>query len=75
MTLKTRKAGSAEGRALAHKYGADIERTYTKALNGYEVEASETEAAGGDLGQRPMTGGCSRQPMAGVRTNSGRRGT
>ncbi|WP_338782828.1 S8 family peptidase [Streptomyces sp. DG1A-41] len=44
VTLKTRKAGSAEGRALAHEYGADIERTYTKALNGYEVEASETEA-------------------------------
>ncbi|MFJ7770868.1 S8 family peptidase [Streptomyces sp. NPDC097107] len=38
------KSGSAEGRALAKKYGADIERTYTKALNGYAVEASETEA-------------------------------
>ncbi|MEU0191569.1 S8 family peptidase [Streptomyces afghaniensis] len=44
VTLKTQKAGSEAGRALAHKYGADIERTYTKALNGYEVEASETEA-------------------------------
>jgi subtilisin family serine protease len=44
VTLKTHKAGSAAGRALAQKYGADIERTYTKALNGYEVEASETEA-------------------------------
>ncbi|MET9871438.1 protease inhibitor I9 family protein, partial [Streptomyces sp. NPDC006386] len=44
VTLKTEKAGSAAGRALAHKYGAAIERTYTKALNGYEVEASETEA-------------------------------
>ncbi|EPJ34245.1 putative Extracellular serine proteinase [Streptomyces afghaniensis 772] len=44
VTLKTQKAGSAAGRALAHKYGADIERTYTKALNGYEVEASESEA-------------------------------
>lgn len=46
VTLKTDEArsGSAEGRALAAKYGADIERTYTKALNGYEVEASETEA-------------------------------
>ncbi|MFI6851879.1 S8 family peptidase [Streptomyces sp. NPDC050416] len=44
VTLKTQKAGSAAGRALAHKYGVDIERTYTKALNGYEVEASETEA-------------------------------
>ncbi len=38
------KSGSAEGRAVAKKYGADIERTYTKALNGYAVEASETEA-------------------------------
>ncbi|MFE2281813.1 S8 family serine peptidase [Streptomyces sp. NPDC059454] len=46
VTLKADEArsGSAEGRALAKKYGADIERTYTKALNGYEVEASETEA-------------------------------
>ncbi|MBD0422879.1 S8 family peptidase [Streptomyces sp. TRM S81-3] len=38
------KAGTAEGRAVAARHGADIERTYTKALNGYEVEASETEA-------------------------------
>ncbi|PNG18622.1 S8 family peptidase [Streptomyces cahuitamycinicus] len=44
VTLKTEKAASTEGRALARKYGADIERTYTKALNGYEVEASESEA-------------------------------
>ncbi len=44
VTLKTGKAGSAEGRALAHKYGAAIERTYTKALNGWEVEASASEA-------------------------------
>ncbi|MER5833743.1 S8 family peptidase [Streptomyces sp. NPDC002130] len=44
VTLKTDKAHSAEGRALARKYGADIERTYTKALNGYEVEATESEA-------------------------------
>ncbi|MFF7855498.1 S8 family serine peptidase [Streptomyces sp. NPDC007904] len=46
VTLKAdeAKAGSAEGRAVARKYGAAIERTYTKALNGYEVEASETEA-------------------------------
>ncbi|MFI8170530.1 S8 family peptidase [Streptomyces sp. NPDC085931] len=44
VTLKTEKAGSAEGRALARKYGAAIERTYTKALNGYEVEASASEA-------------------------------
>ncbi|CAL9436049.1 hypothetical protein SUDANB6_02144 [Streptomyces sp. enrichment culture] len=44
VTLRTQKAGSAEGRALAERYGADIERTYTKALNGYAVEASEAEA-------------------------------
>ncbi|WP_255311355.1 S8 family peptidase, partial [Streptomyces viridosporus] len=46
VTLKADEArsGSAEGRALAKKYGADIERTYTKALNGYEVRASEAEA-------------------------------
>ncbi|MDT0614563.1 S8 family peptidase [Streptomyces lancefieldiae] len=46
VTLKAdaAKAGSAEGRAVAKRHGADIERTYTKALNGYAVEASETEA-------------------------------
>ncbi|NGO44785.1 hypothetical protein G6048_22345 [Streptomyces sp. YC419] len=38
------KAGSAEGRALAKEYGATIERTYKKALNGYAVEATEAEA-------------------------------
>ncbi|MCX4698154.1 S8 family peptidase [Streptomyces sp. NBC_01373] len=46
VTLKAdqARAGTAEGRNLAEKYGADIERTYTKALNGYAVEASEAEA-------------------------------
>lgn len=45
VTLKAEaKAGSTKGRALAERYGAEIERTYTKALNGYEVEATETEA-------------------------------
>ncbi|MBV7700758.1 S8 family peptidase [Streptomyces sp. TRM70350] len=46
VTLKADRArsGSAEGRALAKQYGATIERTYTKALNGYAIEASETEA-------------------------------
>ncbi|MFJ4468958.1 S8 family peptidase [Streptomyces sp. NPDC089424] len=46
VTLKADRArsGSAEGRALAAKYGATIERTYKKALNGYAIEASETEA-------------------------------
>ncbi|MFI1209259.1 S8 family peptidase [Streptomyces sp. NPDC020802] len=38
------KAGSAEGRALAKEYGATIERTYKKALNGYAVEADAAEA-------------------------------
>ncbi|MET9439161.1 S8 family serine peptidase [Streptomyces sp. NPDC006610] len=46
VTLKADRArsGSAAGRAVAEKYGADIERTYTKALNGYAIQASETEA-------------------------------
>ncbi|MFI8087266.1 S8 family peptidase [Streptomyces sp. NPDC086080] len=46
VTLKADQArsGTAEGRAVAKKHGAEIERTYTKALNGYEVEASEAEA-------------------------------
>ncbi|CAL9432937.1 S8 family peptidase [Streptomyces sp. enrichment culture] len=46
VTLKADEArsGTAEGRAVAKKHGAEIERTYTKALNGYEVEASEAEA-------------------------------
>ncbi|MEG3629621.1 S8 family peptidase [Streptomyces poriticola] len=44
VTLRSAKASSAEGRAVAKRHGADIERTYTKALNGYAVEASETEA-------------------------------
>ncbi|MFG3659860.1 S8 family serine peptidase [Streptomyces sp. NPDC047706] len=46
VTLKADRArsGSAEGRALAEKYGASIERTYKKALNGYAIEASEAEA-------------------------------
>ncbi|MEI5103689.1 S8 family peptidase [Streptomyces sp. PmtG] len=38
------KADSAKGRALAKEYGAEIERTYKKVLNGYEVQASEAEA-------------------------------
>ncbi len=46
VTLKADEARSttAEGRALAEKYGAAVERTYSKALNGYEIEASEAEA-------------------------------
>ncbi|SDJ59587.1 S8 family serine peptidase [Streptomyces indicus] len=38
------KAGSEKGKALAKEYGAQIERTYQKALNGYEIEATEAEA-------------------------------
>ncbi|MCO4697603.1 S8 family peptidase [Streptomyces sp. RO-S4] len=46
VTLKADEVRSttAKGRALAAKYGADVERTYSKALNGYEIEASEAEA-------------------------------
>lgn len=38
------KAGSKAGKALAEKYGAEIDRTYKKALNGYAVELSAAEA-------------------------------
>ncbi|MGH4034005.1 S8 family peptidase [Actinomycetota bacterium Odt1-20B] len=38
------KARSAEGKALAKEYGAKIERTYDKALNGYAVELSAAQA-------------------------------
>jgi subtilisin family serine protease len=46
VTLKADRARSATaaGRAVAARYGASIERTYTKALNGYEIRASEAEA-------------------------------
>ncbi|MDC0772894.1 S8 family peptidase [Streptomyces sp. HD] len=46
VTLKADHARSSTraGRALVEKYGADIERTYRKALNGYAIEASATEA-------------------------------
>ncbi|MGW1956577.1 S8 family peptidase [Streptomyces sp. NPDC001920] len=46
VTLKpgAARAGSAEGKAIAQRYGATIERTYKKALNGYAIEASEAEA-------------------------------
>jgi subtilisin family serine protease len=37
-------AGSAEGKRLAKKYGATIEKTYRAALNGYAVELSEAQA-------------------------------
>ncbi|MFJ1802561.1 S8 family peptidase [Streptomyces sp. NPDC088180] len=38
------KSASAQGKALAKKYGASVERTYRSALNGYAVEASAAEA-------------------------------
>ncbi|MFJ5261099.1 S8 family peptidase [Streptomyces sp. NPDC088387] len=46
VTLKADRArsDSAAGKAIAEKYGASIERTYKKALNGYAVEATEAEA-------------------------------
>ncbi|XHM63147.1 S8 family serine peptidase [Streptomyces nigra] len=46
VTLKADQArsGSKSARALVERYGAGIERTYRKALNGYEVEASEAQA-------------------------------
>src|SRR5690606_28952575 len=45
VTLKdSAKSDSAQGKALAKKYGASIERTYRSALNGYAVEASAAEA-------------------------------
>ncbi|MDI3403578.1 S8 family peptidase [Streptomyces cavernicola] len=46
VTLKksAAKSSSAKGRSVAKEYGAKIERTFTAALNGYEVEASKAEA-------------------------------
>ncbi|PJE96595.1 serine protease [Streptomyces carminius] len=37
-------AGSAKGRKLAERYGAEIRRTYHEALNGYAVRLTEAEA-------------------------------
>ncbi|SDM80307.1 Serine protease, subtilisin family [Streptomyces sp. cf386] len=37
-------AASAKGKALANRYGAEVERTYKSALNGYATEMSEAEA-------------------------------
>ncbi|MFF3824893.1 S8 family serine peptidase [Streptomyces griseus] len=46
VTLKdsAAKSDSAQGKALAKKYGASIERTYRSALNGYAVGATAAEA-------------------------------
>ncbi|MPY63096.1 S8 family peptidase [Streptomyces spongiae] len=38
------RAASSKGRAVATRYGAEVTRTYKKALNGYATEMSETEA-------------------------------
>ncbi|MCX5204100.1 S8 family peptidase [Streptomyces sp. NBC_00237] len=38
------KAPTAEGRALAAKYGAKIRHTYSSALNGYALKASSAQA-------------------------------
>ncbi|MGA5192002.1 S8 family peptidase [Streptomyces exfoliatus] len=38
------QAETAEGRAVASKFGAKIKRTYTSAINGYSVELSEAQA-------------------------------
>jgi subtilisin family serine protease len=38
------RAASGEGESLAEEYGAEITQTFSAALNGYAVEASEEEA-------------------------------
>ncbi|MGW3648179.1 S8 family peptidase [Streptomyces sp. NPDC000878] len=38
------RAASSKGKALATKYGAEVEQTYTAALNGYATEMTEAEA-------------------------------
>ncbi|MFK0254476.1 S8 family peptidase [Streptomyces sp. NPDC090445] len=45
VTLKdTTRSTEAGGKAVAKKYGARIDRTYSAALNGYSVEVSEAQA-------------------------------
>ncbi|MFJ6939429.1 S8 family peptidase [Streptomyces sp. NPDC101132] len=44
VTLDGAAADSAQGRAIAREYGAKINRTYKKALNGYAVQLSEAQA-------------------------------
>ncbi|MEU3406654.1 S8 family peptidase [Streptomyces sp. NPDC006670] len=46
VTLKDSAARSTadSGKAVAHRYGAKIDRTYSAALNGYSVEVSEAQA-------------------------------
>ncbi|NEC92167.1 S8 family peptidase [Streptomyces sp. SID12501] len=38
------QAASSKGKALATRYGAEVEQTYKSALNGYATEMTETEA-------------------------------
>ncbi|MEV0688567.1 S8 family peptidase [Streptomyces sp. NPDC050388] len=46
VTLKpATEAGSAKGKGVAKKYGAEVEHTFREAVNGYTVEATEAEAA------------------------------
>ncbi|CAM5662522.1 Subtilisin family serine protease OS=Streptomyces albaduncus OX=68172 GN=FHS32_006764 PE=3 SV=1 [Streptomyces griseoloalbus] len=46
VTLKPgTQAASTKGKGVARKYGADVERTFREAVNGYTVEATEAEAA------------------------------
>ncbi|MFE0960536.1 S8 family peptidase [Streptomyces fungicidicus] len=46
VTLKpATKAGSAKGKGVAKKYGAEVGHTFREAVNGYTVEATEAEAA------------------------------
>ncbi|WP_438319063.1 S8 family peptidase [Streptomyces sp. HUAS TT3] len=45
VTLKdATRSTAAEGKAVAKRYGARIDRTYSSALNGYSVEVSEAQA-------------------------------
>ncbi|MGW0931775.1 S8 family peptidase [Streptomyces sp. NPDC002644] len=46
VTLKSdTKANTAKGKGVAEKHGAEVEKTFRKAVNGYTIEATEAEAA------------------------------
>src|SRR5690606_40069873 len=46
VTLKPgTEAASAQGKGIARKHGAEVDHTFRETLNGYTLEASETEAA------------------------------
>lgn len=38
------QAGTSKGKNLVNEYGGEVRRTYTKALNGYAADLTETEA-------------------------------